>query len=164
MRILKYKGKYKQNNFWSNVVRHEKIYQQMQNLKNDGYAGIDPGTHVCYFLGEIDKPSLKTAVQICESQDRYSTDFQACTSYLATMVQRTPEAKRVNVAATATEVDDVKLKNQDGTNRRLPLAKYMSKVYEMLSPKQKEWLWQDHKKAKANGEAIPAAMKRCSQP
>ncbi len=34
----------------------------------------------------------------------------------------------------------------------------------MLSPKQKEWLWQDHKKAKANGEDIPTAKKRRSQP
>ncbi len=34
----------------------------------------------------------------------------------------------------------------------------------MLSPKQKEWLWQDHKKAKANGEDIPMAKKRHRQP
>ncbi len=33
----------------------------------------------------------------------------------------------------------------------------------MLSFKQKEWLWQDHKKAKANGEDIPAAKKSYSQ-
>ncbi len=93
LRNLKYKGKYKQNHFQSYVARHEKIYQQMQNLKNNGYAGIDPGTCVHYFLGEIDEPSLKTAVQICESQDHYSTDFQACASYLVTMVQQTLAAK-----------------------------------------------------------------------
>ncbi len=34
----------------------------------------------------------------------------------------------------------------------------------MLSLKQKEWLWQDCKKAKANGEDIPMAKKRCSHP
>ncbi len=34
----------------------------------------------------------------------------------------------------------------------------------MLSPKQKEWLWQYCKKAKANGEDILVAKKRCSQP
>ncbi len=34
----------------------------------------------------------------------------------------------------------------------------------MLSPKQKEWLWQDCMKAKANGKDIPAAKKRRSQP
>ncbi len=34
----------------------------------------------------------------------------------------------------------------------------------MLSPKQKEWLWQDCKKAKANGDNIPTAKKRHSQP
>ncbi len=33
----------------------------------------------------------------------------------------------------------------------------------MLSPKQKEWLWQDRKKAKANGEDIPTAKKRRGQ-
>jgi hypothetical protein len=33
----------------------------------------------------------------------------------------------------------------------------------MLSAKQKEWLWQDQKKAKANGEDIPAPKKRPSQ-
>ena len=164
LRNLKYKGEYKTNNFQSYVARHEKIYQQMQNLKNDGYAGIDPGTRVRYFLGGIDEPALRTAVQICESQDRYSIDFQACASYLTTMVQRTPAAKQVNVAATATEVDGVSLKNRDGTDRRLPPAKYSAGVYKMLSPKQKEWLWQDRKKAKANGEDIPGPKKRPSQP
>ncbi len=38
------------------------------------------------------------------------------------------------------------------------------RVYKMLSLKQKEWLWQDCKKAKANGEDIPVAKKRHSQP
>ncbi len=88
----------------------------MQNLKADGYAGIYLGTQVRYFLAGIEEPSLKTAVQICESQDHYSVDFQACALYLTTMVQKTPAAKRVNVAATATEVNGVKLKNQDSTD------------------------------------------------
>ncbi len=132
----------------------------MENLKNDGYAGIDPSTCVPYFLGGIDKPSLKTAVSICESQDHYSVDFQACASYLTTMVQQTPAAKQVQVAATAMEVDGIKLKNQDSTDQCLPLAKYLSRVYKMLSPKQKEWLWQDHKKAKASGEGVPTAKTR----
>ncbi len=30
----------------------------------------------------------------------------------------------------------------------------------MLSPKQKEWLWQNHKKAKTNGDDISAAKKQ----
>ncbi len=34
----------------------------------------------------------------------------------------------------------------------------------MLSPMQKEWLWQDHKKTKANGEDIPVAKKIWGQP
>ncbi len=34
----------------------------------------------------------------------------------------------------------------------------------MLSPKQKEWLWQDCRKATANGDDIPTAKKRRSQP
>ncbi len=34
----------------------------------------------------------------------------------------------------------------------------------MLSLKQKEWPWQVRKKAKGNGEDIPAAKKRHSQP
>ncbi len=136
----------------------------MQNLKNGGYAGIDPGTCAHYFLGGIDKPSLKTAVQIYESQDHDSIDFQACASYLMTMVQRTMAAKQVNIAATATKVDGIKLKNRDGTDRCLPLAKYLSGVYKMLSPKQKEGLWQDCNNAKASGEDIPAAKKRRSQP
>ncbi len=164
LRNTKYKGEFKHSNFQSYVAKHEKIYQQMENLKNDGYAGIDPGTRVQYFHGGIDEPSLKTAIQICESQDRYGVDFQAGASYLGTMVQRTPAAKQGNVAATATKVDGIKLKNRDGTDRRLPTAKYSSGVYERLSPKQKEWLWQDRKKAKANGEDIPTAKKRRSQP
>ena len=163
LRTLKYKGEYKGNNFQTYIARHEKIYQQMQNLKAEGYAGIYFGTRVRYFLGGIEEPSLKTAVQICESQDHYSVDFQACASYLTTMVQKTPAAKRVTVAATASEVEGVKLKNRDGTDRRLPPAKYSSGVYKMLSPKQKEWLWQDRKKAKANGEDIPTAKKRRGQ-
>ena len=159
LRSLKYKGEYESNNFQTYIARHEKIFQQMQNLTADGYAGIDPGTRVRYFLGGIGEPSLKTAVQICKSQDQYSVDFQACASYLTTMVQTTPAVKRVTVAATATEVDGVKLRNRDGTDRRLPQAKYSSGVYKMLSPQQKEWLWQDRKKAKANGEDIPTAKK-----
>ncbi len=47
----------------------------MQNIKNNGYSVINPGTHVRYFFGGIDEPSLKTAVQICESQDHYSFSF-----------------------------------------------------------------------------------------
>ncbi len=65
----------------------------MQNLKNKGYAGINFGTCVHYFLGGIKEPSLKTAVQICESQDHYSVDFQACASHLMTMVQKTLATK-----------------------------------------------------------------------
>ncbi len=49
-------------------------------------------------------------------------------------------------------------------DQHLPPAKYSSRVSKMLSPKQKEWLWQDRKKAKANGEDIPMAKKRRSQP
>ncbi len=79
------------------------------------------------------------------------------------MVQKSLAAKQVNVTATATEIDGVKLKNPDDTDRRLPLTKYSSRVYKMLSPKQKEWLWQDHKKAKANGENIPAPKKQWGQ-
>ncbi len=33
----------------------------------------------------------------------------------------------------------------------------------MLASKQKEWLWQDRKKAKDNGEDIPVAKKSLSQ-
>ncbi len=80
LRSLKYRGKHKHNNFQMYVTCHKKIYQQMENLKNDGYADINPGTCMHYFLGGIDKPSLKTAVQICESQDLYSVCFQNCAS------------------------------------------------------------------------------------
>ncbi len=145
------------------MAHHEKIYQQMQNLKTDCYAGIDFGTHVQYFLGGIEEPSLKTAVQICESKDFHRVDFQACASYLTTMVQWTPAAKQVNFTATANKVDGVKLKNWDNTDQCLPLAKYSACVYKMLSPKQKEWLWQACKKANANGEDILAAKKRWGQ-
>ncbi len=68
------------------------------------------------------------------------------------------------VAATVTKVDGVKLKNRDGTDRWLTPAKYLGSVYKILSPKQKEWLWQVCMNAKANGEDIPAAKKRHSQP
>ncbi len=88
----------------------------MENLTNDGYAGIDPGTHVHYFLGGIEEPSLKTAVQICKSQDQYSISFQNCASYLTTRVQWTLAKRQVNVAAAATKVAGVKLTNKDGTD------------------------------------------------
>ncbi len=111
LRSLKYKGEYKNNNFQTCIAQHERIYQQMQNLKTEGHAGINFGTSLRYFLGGIEEPSLKTAIQICESQDHISIDFQACASYLTTMVQKNPAAKQVNVAATATKVDGVKIKN-----------------------------------------------------
>ncbi len=135
----------------------------MQSLNSDGYAGISLGKHVCYFIVGFKEPSLKTAVQICESQDHYSVDFQACTSYLTTMVQKTPTAKQINVAVTATKVDGVKIKNQDGTDQCLPPAKYLAIIYKVLSPKQKEGLWQDCKKVKANGEDIMTATERWGQ-
>ncbi len=81
-----------------------------------------------------------------------------------TTVQRTPAAKQVHITATAIKVNGIKLKNRDGTDRCLPQTKYSSEVYKLLSPKQNKWLWQDHKKAKSNGEDIPAAKKRCSKP
>ncbi len=59
-------------------------------------------------------------------------------SYLVTMVQWTLAAKQVNVAATVIIVNGVKLKNWDGIDRRLTLAKYSSRVYKMLFLKQKE--------------------------
>ncbi len=115
-----------------------KIYQQIENIKNDCYAGIDPGTCMCFFLQGIDNPSLITAVQIFESQDHYSISFQNCALYLTTMVQRTLATKQANVTATATEVDGIKLKNKNGTDWCPPPAKYSGSVYKMLSPKQKE--------------------------
>ncbi len=86
LRFLKYKGEYRNNNFQTYIAWHKKIYQLMQNLKTNGYAAINFGTRVRYFLGGIKEHSLKTDVQICESQDHYSVDFQACASYLTTMV------------------------------------------------------------------------------
>ncbi len=75
------------------------------------------------------------------------------------IVQKTPVEKQVQIAATVSEVDGIKLKNRDGIGQRLPPAKYLGSVYKMLSPKQKEWLWQDCKKAKVNGGNIPAATR-----
>ncbi len=72
---LKYKGEYKHSNFQIHIACHKKIYQQIQSLKTDGYIGINFGTSICYFLGGIEELSLKTVVQICESQDSYSIDF-----------------------------------------------------------------------------------------
>ncbi len=126
---LGYKGKHKHKNFQMYVAHHEKIYWQMQNLKNDGYARIDPGTHVHYFLGEIDKPSLKTAVQICDSQDQYSISFQNCALYLTTMVQCAPDTKQINVEATANKVNCINCKNKDSADWCLPPAKYLGSVW-----------------------------------
>ncbi len=80
------------------------------------------------------------------------------------MVQKTPAAKKVNIAALTTKVYGVWLKNKDGTIRRLPPAKYSGSAYKMPSAKQKEWLWQDHKKAKGSGQDIPAANGGCAPP
>ncbi len=129
---LKYKGRFKTINFQMYIACHEKILHQMENLK-----GIDAGTCLCYFLGGINKPSLKTAVRICESQASYSTDFHTCASYLTTLVQKTPAAKQVHIADTAYEIDGIKLKNRDNKNPCLPTAKYLGNVYKMLPPKQK---------------------------
>ncbi len=157
---LKYKGGFKTNNFQMYVAHLKKIFQQMENLKTVGYAGIDAGTNICYFLRGIDKPFLKTPVQICKSQDFYSVDFHACTSYLTKMVQKSLAEKQVHIVVTESEIEGVKLKNRNVTDQCLPPAKYSRSVYKMLSPKQMEWLWQDLKKAKANGEDIPMAKKR----
>ncbi len=46
LQSAKYKSKYKHSNFQSYIAKHKKIFQQMENFKNDGYAGINPGTRV----------------------------------------------------------------------------------------------------------------------
>ncbi len=113
----------------------EKIFQQIQNLKANGYTGIDSSTSVCFFLSGIDKPSLKTPVQVCKSQASYSFDFHECASYLASMVQKTSVTEQVQIAATAAAVDVVKLEKRSGTYCRLPHAKYpdTSTSYYLLS-------------------------------
>ncbi len=72
------------SNFQTYISCHEKIFQQMENIQNNGYAGIDAGTQMRYFLWGIDKPSLKTAVQICKSKDTYSI----FTSTIALLISR----------------------------------------------------------------------------
>ncbi len=106
----------------------------MENLKNDGYAGIDAGTHASYFLGGIDEHSLKKAVQICDSQDSYGINYHTCSSYLLMMVQKSSATKQVNAAATPNVVDGVKLKNWDSTDQCLLPTKYLGSIYKMLSP------------------------------
>ncbi len=71
----------------------------MQHLKSNDFAGTNIGTCICIFLSGIDKPSLKTAVKIYESQDSYSTNFHTCALYHTSMVQKTPAKKRVHIAA-----------------------------------------------------------------
>ncbi len=114
----------KNSNFQTYVAHHQKIFLQMQNLESDRYAGIDIGTCLRFFLFGIDKLTLKTAVQICESQAFESTDFQACASYLTSIVQKTLLPKRVHVAITSNKVDCIQVKNRDGTDWYLPPAKY----------------------------------------
>ncbi len=80
LRSLEYRGEHKHNNFKMYIARHEKFTSRWSNC-------------VRYFLGGIDKSFLKTAVQICESQDHYGIIFQNYASYLITMVQRTPAMK-----------------------------------------------------------------------
>ncbi len=41
LRSFKYKGEYKHTNFQMYIAQHKKIYLQMQNLKTEGYAGIN---------------------------------------------------------------------------------------------------------------------------
>ncbi len=100
----------------------KKIFQQIENLKTDGYAGINIGTRACNFLG-VEESSLKTAIQIYKSKASYSIDFHAFTYYLTSMVQKTPVAKKMHIAITATEVDGLKLENWDGADQRLPPVK-----------------------------------------
>ncbi len=69
-------------------------------------------------------------------------------------------AKKINVASHTTKNDDIKLKNKDSSDHGLPLTKYPSSVYKMVSAKQKEWCWQDCKKAKDIEQDIIAAKKR----
>ncbi len=68
------------------------------------------------------------------------------------MVQKLSAVKQFNIVTTTSKVDSIKLKNRESTYQCLPPAKYLRSVYKMLSPKQKEWLWQDLKYTKANGE------------
>ncbi len=76
------------------------------------------------------------------------------------MVQKTPSAKQVNVATTATKVDGVKLKNRDSTDRHLPPAKYWEADTKCSPPSRRNG---SSKKAKANREDILATKKRQRQ-
>ncbi len=91
------------------IACHEKIFQQMNNLNADGCVGIDMSTYLRYFLNRTDVSSLRTAVQICESQFSYSTIFHTCALYLTSMVNKPPATKRVHIAAAATKVHGIKL-------------------------------------------------------
>lgn len=73
-----------------------------------------------HLFASIDKPSLRTTVQICESQLSYSTDFEACSSHLASMVQKTPEVKGVDAPTTAADVDVVKLRTRTVLTKAIP--------------------------------------------
>ncbi len=68
------------------------------------------------------------------------------------MAEKSPATKQVAVAATETKVNDINLKNRDSKDQYLPPSKYSGSIYKMLSLKQKDWLWQDCKKAKGNWE------------
>ncbi len=121
LHCLKYKGKFKNNKFQMYIACHQKIFQQMHFIKANGYAWICSRTHVHYFLRGIDEPSLKTALQICESQVSYSINFHAWASYLTPIVQKTSVTKWVHISAADSEVNGVKHKNRDCTDWCLPL-------------------------------------------
>ncbi len=115
-------------------------------------------------FGKVDKLSLKTVAQIYKSQSHYSTAFYNCVLYLTFMVLKTPDTKKGHIAAAATKDYGTTFKNRDDTDQYLPLAKYTESVSKTLSNKQKEWLWRDHKKDKANEDNILVAKKTRGQP
>ncbi len=50
---LKNKGEFKNSDLQIYVDDHKKIFQQMQNFNANGFAGINIGTHVHFFLSGI---------------------------------------------------------------------------------------------------------------
>ncbi len=130
---------------------------------DDDCTGTPTTIIMVFIIRKFTKPNKSKAMYCCNSPLYFSPHFITVQN-LTTIMQKPPATKQVHIASTPTEANGIKLKKKDGTDQCLSPAKYSVSIYKMISPNQKYWLWQDCKKAGANGADIPVAKKCWGQP
>ncbi len=134
----------------------------MQNLKTEGSADIDSGHPYATSLGELRSPHSRPLSRSVSSKIITALTFNLALHTSKLWCRRPQPLNKLTLLPLQPRSMASSSRTRTAQTRAYPQPTTLWN-YKMLSPKLKEWLWQDHKKAKVNGEDIPAAKKRWGQ-